>query len=89
MSRELVTGMAQSGLGFAEYVVPGERLDIKVMRQLKRAMLPAFSDVCWLEWCLMGDCEAYTGRCHVHAPHDIRCSYAFTYTPTRSHMRTF
>ena len=38
--------MAHAGGGVAEFVASGERLDGKVMRQLKRALQPIYSEVC-------------------------------------------
>ncbi|ELR11799.1 von Willebrand factor type A domain containing protein [Acanthamoeba castellanii str. Neff] len=40
VSMELVNGLAKAGRGYAEYVVSGERLEAKVLRQLKRALQP-------------------------------------------------
>ncbi|ELR24909.1 von Willebrand factor type A domain containing protein [Acanthamoeba castellanii str. Neff] len=45
VSRELVLGMAAAGRGTAEFVVPGERLESKVVRQLRLAMQPSVDDV--------------------------------------------
>ncbi|ELR22414.1 von Willebrand factor type A domain containing protein [Acanthamoeba castellanii str. Neff] len=39
-STELVNGIANAGKGHAEFVVSGERLEAKVLRQLKRALQP-------------------------------------------------
>jgi len=39
-SPELVYGIARAGRGLAEFVVSGERIETKVMRQLKRALQP-------------------------------------------------
>lgn len=39
-SSELVNGIAKAGQGHAEFVVSGERMEAKVLRQLKRALQP-------------------------------------------------
>eukprot|EP01087_Luapelamoeba_hula_P007563 TRINITY_DN1849_c0_g1_i1.p1 TRINITY_DN1849_c0_g1~~TRINITY_DN1849_c0_g1_i1.p1 ORF type:complete len:911 (+),score=210.03 TRINITY_DN1849_c0_g1_i1:64-2733(+) len=44
-SKALVKGMADAGEGFHEFVLPGENMEVKVMRQLKRAMQPAFTNL--------------------------------------------
>ena len=44
-SAHLVRGIARAGEGEAEFIHPGERIEAKVMRQLKRAMAPALTDV--------------------------------------------
>ncbi|ELR24559.1 von Willebrand factor type A domain containing protein [Acanthamoeba castellanii str. Neff] len=44
-SQDLVKGLAKSGEGFFEFVRPGEGMEEKVMRQLRRAMQPALTDV--------------------------------------------
>ena len=41
----LVKGMARAGEGAAEFIAPGERLEPKVLRQLRRLMTPAYTDV--------------------------------------------
>jgi hypothetical protein len=41
VSRELVAGIARCGRGVAEFAADGERIDAKVMRQLRRATRPA------------------------------------------------
>ncbi len=41
----LVKGMARAGEGAAEFIEPGERVEPKVLRQLKRLMTPAFTDL--------------------------------------------
>ncbi len=45
----LVKGMARAGEGAAEFVEPGERLEPKVLRQLRRLMTPALTDL-RVEW---------------------------------------
>jgi Ca-activated chloride channel family protein len=44
-SAHLVRGIARAGEGEAEFIQPGERIEEKVMRQLKRALAPALTDV--------------------------------------------
>jgi Vault protein inter-alpha-trypsin domain/von Willebrand factor type A domain len=44
-SAHLVRGIARAGEGEAEFIHPGERIEEKVMRQLKRALTPALTDV--------------------------------------------
>jgi hypothetical protein len=44
-SAHLVRGIARAGEGEAEFIYPGERIEEKVMRQLKRALTPALTDV--------------------------------------------
>jgi hypothetical protein len=44
-SAHLVRGIARAGEGEAEFIAPGERVEDKVMRQLKRAFAPALTDV--------------------------------------------
>ncbi|HSF14083.1 MAG TPA: VIT domain-containing protein, partial [Vicinamibacteria bacterium] len=39
-SHHLVRGMARAGEGAAEFIYPGERIESKVLRQLKRALAP-------------------------------------------------
>ena len=43
VSHALVTGVAAAGGGDAEFVVPGERMEEKVVRQLSRAMQPVLT----------------------------------------------
>src|SRR5262245_16709526 len=44
-SAHLVRGIARAGEGEAEFIHPGERIEEKVVRQLKRALSPALTDV--------------------------------------------
>lgn len=44
-SKTLVTGMAEAGEGKAEFIKPGDNMEEKVLRQLKRALKPAFTDI--------------------------------------------
>ncbi len=44
-SHHLVRGMARAGSGSAEFIYPGERIEKKVMRQLKKALAPGLKDV--------------------------------------------
>jgi Vault protein inter-alpha-trypsin domain/von Willebrand factor type A domain len=44
-SAHLVRGIARAGEGEAEFIHPGERIEEKVMRQLKRALSPALTGV--------------------------------------------
>jgi len=44
-SHYLVRGMARAGGGAAEFIYPGERVEAKVMRQLKKALTPAVTNV--------------------------------------------
>ncbi|HSF15796.1 MAG TPA: hypothetical protein VLK65_09600, partial [Vicinamibacteria bacterium] len=44
-SHHLVRGMARAGEGAAEFIYPGERIESKVLRQLKRALAPALTGV--------------------------------------------
>ncbi|HSB73716.1 MAG TPA: VIT domain-containing protein [Candidatus Methylomirabilis sp.] len=48
-SPHLVRGMARAGHGAAEFIYPGERIEPKVLRQLKKALAPALTDV-RVEW---------------------------------------
>jgi Ca-activated chloride channel family protein len=48
-SHHLVRGMARAGGGSAEFIAPGERIEAKVLRQLRKALVPAVSDVS-LDW---------------------------------------
>ncbi|KAL6055822.1 von Willebrand factor A domain-containing protein 5A [Balamuthia mandrillaris] len=48
-SAELVRGVASAGKGQAEFVASGERLESKVLRQLKRALQPILKNVS-IEW---------------------------------------
>jgi len=49
VSHHLVNGMARAGCGEAEFVTGSESLDVKIMRQLKRALQPALTNV-HLDW---------------------------------------
>jgi Ca-activated chloride channel family protein len=44
-SAHLVRGIARAGEGEAEFIHPGERVEEKVLRQLKRALSPALTDL--------------------------------------------
>jgi len=44
-SRHLVRGLARAGGGSAEFISPGERIEVKVMRQLGKALAPALTEV--------------------------------------------
>jgi hypothetical protein len=44
-SDQLVKGVARAGRGAAESIAPGERIEGKVLRQLKRALSPAVTEV--------------------------------------------
>ncbi|KAJ3078012.1 hypothetical protein HK102_004801, partial [Quaeritorhiza haematococci] len=44
VSHQLVEGMARVGKGFAQFVVEGERMEKKIMRQLKSALLPPMTN---------------------------------------------
>lgn len=48
-SHHLVRAAARAGGGAAEFILPGERLEPKVLRQLRRALTPGLSDV-RIEW---------------------------------------
>jgi uncharacterized protein YegL len=43
--KNLVRGMAEAGEGKAEFILSGENMDEKVLRQLKRALKPALTDI--------------------------------------------
>jgi Ca-activated chloride channel family protein len=43
-SHHVVKGLARAGRGAAEFVYPGERIEPKVLRQLRRALSPTLSD---------------------------------------------
>ncbi|KJE94062.1 von Willebrand domain-containing protein [Capsaspora owczarzaki ATCC 30864] len=45
VSHHLVEGIARAGKGNAQFVVDGERMETKVMRQLKDAIQPSLTDV--------------------------------------------
>eukprot|EP01097_Dermamoeba_algensis_P007184 TRINITY_DN4500_c0_g1_i2.p1 TRINITY_DN4500_c0_g1~~TRINITY_DN4500_c0_g1_i2.p1 ORF type:complete len:853 (-),score=212.36 TRINITY_DN4500_c0_g1_i2:490-3048(-) len=60
-SRHLVLGMARAGDGKAEFVLPGELLKEKVLRQLHQAMLPSITNV-QVDW------NIPSGVQHVQAP---------------------
>ena len=60
-SAHLVRGMARAGEGEAEFIHPGERMEEKVMRQLKRALSPAVTGV-EVDW---------GGLVHTQAPHRL------------------
>ncbi|KAJ3063499.1 hypothetical protein HK102_008454, partial [Quaeritorhiza haematococci] len=44
VSHQLVEGMARVGKGFAQFVVEGERMEKKIIRQLKSALMPPMTD---------------------------------------------
>jgi Ca-activated chloride channel family protein len=44
-SHHLVRGIARASGGAAEFISPGERIEAKVMRQFKRVLAPALTDV--------------------------------------------
>ncbi len=44
-SHHLVRGVARASGGAAEFISPGERIEAKVMRQFKRVLSPALTDV--------------------------------------------
>ncbi len=44
-SHHLVRGLARASGGAAEFIFPGERIEAKVMRQLKKALAPAVTNV--------------------------------------------
>lgn len=48
-SRHLVRGLARAGRGAAEFVLPGERIQEKVLRQFERALRPALTNIA-LDW---------------------------------------
>jgi hypothetical protein len=48
-SHHLVRGLARAGGGAAEFIAPGERIEGKVLRQLSKALAPAFTEV-KLDW---------------------------------------
>ncbi len=48
-SRHLLQGLARAGGGSAEFVAPGDRLEAPVLRQVRRALAPALTDVT-VEW---------------------------------------
>ena len=60
-SHHLVKGLARAGEGEAEMIAPGERIEGKVMRQLSRALAPAFTDVT-VDW---------GGLAVTQAPHEV------------------
>ena len=60
-SHYLVKGMARAGNGAAEFIYPGERIEPKVLRQLKRALVPALTDV-RMDW---GDRKVTQAPYHV------------------------
>jgi len=60
-SHHLVKGLARAGEGEAEFIAPGERIEGKVLRQLSRALAPAFTEV-GVDW---------GGLTAVQAPHEL------------------
>jgi Ca-activated chloride channel family protein len=48
-SQHLVRGVARAGEGAAEFIAPGERIEAKVLRQLRRLLAPALTEVS-VEW---------------------------------------
>ena len=50
VSHALVNGLADAGGGTAEFVALGERMEPKVIRQLRRAMAPPLPVLEWVEW---------------------------------------
>jgi Ca-activated chloride channel family protein len=48
-SQHLVRGVARAGEGAAEFIAPGERIEAKVLRQLRRLLAPGLTDV-RVEW---------------------------------------
>jgi Ca-activated chloride channel family protein len=44
-SHHLLRGMARAGGGAAEFIYPGERIEAKVLRQLRKALAPALTDI--------------------------------------------
>lgn len=48
-SRHLVRGLARAGRGAAEFVLPGERIQEKVLRQFERALRPALTNIA-IDW---------------------------------------
>ncbi|KAJ1568130.1 hypothetical protein HK096_007478 [Nowakowskiella sp. JEL0078] len=49
VSRNLVESVARAGEGYSQYVVAGERMERKVLRMLKNAILPPMTDY-QIEW---------------------------------------
>lgn len=47
-SKDLVAGLAKAGEGKYEIIINNDRMDEQVMRQLNRALQPAFTDVNFL-----------------------------------------
>jgi len=45
VSSELIKGLAKAGEGFHEFIGSGESMEEKVLKQLSRALKPAFTDV--------------------------------------------
>ena len=54
-------GLARAGEGEAEFIAPGERIEAKVLRQLSRALAPAFTEVS-VDW---------GGLAVTQAPHEV------------------
>jgi hypothetical protein len=44
-SRHLVLGMARAGDGKAEFVIPGEQLTVKVLRQMEQSLQPSLTNL--------------------------------------------
>eukprot|EP00162_Nutomonas_longa_P016051 comp22477_c0_seq3/m.55601 comp22477_c0_seq3/g.55601 ORF comp22477_c0_seq3/g.55601 comp22477_c0_seq3/m.55601 type:complete len:879 (+) comp22477_c0_seq3:28-2664(+) len=63
-SRALVNGIARAGRGMAEFIANDERIEPKVMRQLRRAVQPVLGDV-QVSWAKNG--QPLVG--FEHAPH--------------------
>src|SRR5262245_14676724 len=56
-SHHLVRGLARAGEGAAEFIAPGERIEGKVLRQLRKALAPALRDVA-IDWAGLGATQA-------------------------------
>lgn len=61
VSHELVDGIALGGHGNAEYAMENERLEKKILKQLKMSMVPLLKDL-KVEWIKKEDLQVVVGN---------------------------